>query len=623
MSGLAGVFNRDGRPAERTDLERMSTALAHRGADGAGTWQAGPVGLAHRLLWTTPESLAEHQPLTQGALAITADARLDNRAELCAAMGLADSGQPDAALILAAYAHWGAGCAERLLGDFAFALWDGRTQTLYCARDHVGARPFYYTATPRMFACASEIKGLFALPEVPRRLNERRLAAYLWPAFDDRAATFYEGVLRLPPGHCLSVTADGVRQWAYWTLTPGPELRLSSDDEYVAAFREQFAEAVRCRLRSAFPVGVMLSGGLDSSAVTAQAVALRRAAGGNSGPLHTISATFASLPKCDERPHIAAVVAAGGSEVQTHFVAGDEAGPLGNLEAVLAQQDEAFYSPNLFLDAALRRTAQAAGVRVLLDGVDGDSTVSHGLGAIAELVGRGRWPSAWAAAQAAARHFGANPRRMLWVMGVRPFVPGPALEAWRWLRRGGRAAPQQRLLRADFAQHIGWEAPAAPNHGPRTERAEHWQRLSQPVHTNYLEVESRVSAAVGIEPRSPFFDRRLMEFCLSLPAAQKIGGGWTRLILRRAMEGLLPPSIQWRADKANLTANFTRGLARYDGARLANLLAAPEPLAAYVDLAVLRTAYERFQATGGESDGLMLWKAATLAEWLRRAFGAG
>ena len=132
MSGIAGIFYRDGRPVEAADLERMSARLAHRGADGSGAWHAGPVGLVHRLFWTTPESLHEQQPLIstrpQGALVLTADARIDNRAELAPLLGLNDPTLPDCAYILAAYEKWGEACPERLLGDFAFAIWDGPRQ---------------------------------------------------------------------------------------------------------------------------------------------------------------------------------------------------------------------------------------------------------------------------------------------------------------------------------------------------------------------------------------------------------------------------------------------------------------------------------------------------------------
>ena len=183
MSAVVGIFYLDERPVAASELNEMLESLAHRGPDGSGAWREGATGLGHRMLWTTPESLHERLPLADqtGKLAITADARIDNRQELIHLLGVADRpAEPisDSQLILAAYEKWGEQCVERLLGDFAFAIWDGRRQSLFCARDPLGVKHFYYYYSPgRAFVFASELKALLRLPFVPRRLNE--LAATL------------------------------------------------------------------------------------------------------------------------------------------------------------------------------------------------------------------------------------------------------------------------------------------------------------------------------------------------------------------------------------------------------------------------------------------------------------
>jgi asparagine synthase (glutamine-hydrolysing) len=161
----------------------MVDILAHRGPDGAGAWSEESVGLGHRMLHTTPESLNEKLSLVDDrrGLVLTADARLDNRDELITALGF--GGRPceeltDSELILGAYKRWGERCPERLLGDFAFAIWDRRRQELFCARDHIGVKPFYYHRAGKLFVFASEIKALLCVPEVPRRLNEVRVAPF-------------------------------------------------------------------------------------------------------------------------------------------------------------------------------------------------------------------------------------------------------------------------------------------------------------------------------------------------------------------------------------------------------------------------------------------------------------
>src|SRR5881296_3903808 len=231
VSGIAGLWRLDGRPGEPAELDGMLARLAHRGPDGTGAWREGRVALGHGMLHTTPESLREQQPLvgTRGDLVLVADARVDNRAELCSLLP-APSDATDAELILAAYERWGEACPEHLLGDFAFAIWDGRTQRLFCARDHFGVKPFYYHHRPgRLFALASEIKGLLVLPDVPRRLNETRVADYLVPLLEDKEITFYEEIVRLPPAHHMTVSRDGVRIERYWALDPSREIRMKSD----------------------------------------------------------------------------------------------------------------------------------------------------------------------------------------------------------------------------------------------------------------------------------------------------------------------------------------------------------------------------------------------------------
>ncbi|MCX7596682.1 MAG: lasso peptide isopeptide bond-forming cyclase, partial [Fischerella sp.] len=274
MSGIMGIYHLDGCPVNRKYLEEMVAVLAHRGPDGTDIWVGGSVGFAHRLLWTTPESLLEKLPLVDQDehLAITSDVRIDNREELLNKLHvftrLPDK-ITDAQIILAAYQKWGEQCPEHLLGDFAFAIWDRRKQILFCARDHFGVKPFYYHYQPgKAFVFASEIKALFCFPQVPRRLNEVRIGDYLALMMEDKAITTYKDILRLPPAHSMVVSESGIQLWSYWSLDLHREIHLASNEAYAEEFRQIFTEAVRCRLRSAFPIVSHLSGGLDSSAVT-------------------------------------------------------------------------------------------------------------------------------------------------------------------------------------------------------------------------------------------------------------------------------------------------------------------------------------------------------------------
>ncbi len=638
---MAGVFHPDGRSVAGPELERMVESLAHRGPDGSGAWCHGPVGLVHRMLWTTPESLHEVLPLVCGGgeLAITADARLDNREELIRVLEIRRPAAEvtDSELILAAYDRWGAACPQHLLGDFAFAIWDGKRHRLFCARDPFGVRPFYYYAGGTLFAFASEIKALLCLPSVPRKLNEARVADFLTSQFEDRTITFYEGILRLPPGHSASITREEVRLASYYALDPSRELRLESSEAYAEGFREIFTEAVRCRMRSAFPVGSLLSGGLDSSSVTC--VARRIRAG--SGHLPTFSAVFNESAECDERSFIETVLAQSG--LDPHYVNGDSLSPLVDLDRLLWHLDEALYSFNLCLDWGLCASAKKQGVRVLLDGFDGDTTVSHGHGYLRELALGGEWLRLAGEARGVAKHRGQSTWAWMWPL-VWHYALNPASSRYAPVRLVGRVS--RRIARAlgtaaphsiplptgtpplteEFCRRINlgerlnalWsQRPSAP----RTEREDHYRTLTSGVMPFTLEVLDRGAAAFGIEQRYPFWDRRLVEFCLALPGAQKLNRGWSRVVMRRAMEGILPAEVQWRGGKSNLTATFVHGLLTFEQERVDELIQRnPGVLHQYLNMDVLRQAHRRVleqRHRAAENDVVMVWKALTLGLWFR------
>jgi len=631
MSAIFGIFHRDGRPVNPEELARMQAALAHRGPDGAGAWHDGPAGLGQLMLHTTPESLNEHLPLLSrdGRLALTADARLDNRDELIAALDLRDrpaARLADSELILAAYERWGERCVERLLGDFAFAVWDRREQQLFCARDHMGVKPFYYYYSDRLVAFASEIKGLLALPQVPRRLNEVCVADHLALLFEDPCITFYQDIVRLPAATTLLVTAAQQRTQRYWTLDPTYELRLGSDQEYAEAFRAIFSEAVRCRLASAYPVGALLSGGLDSSSIACTARDLLGAQGRD--PLHTFSAVFPDLPeserrRIDERVFRDTVLASGA--FVAHEIRADQLSPMGDLARMHWHQDEAFFGPNLYIHWALHGAARQQGVRVLLDGTDGDTTVSHGWERLAELARRGRWWQLYQQADACARHYRSSRWWFIAQLGFAPLVPEPVTAAWQTLR-GRRQPPwgDRSVIHPDFARRIGLAERVAafsrPTRNPwRSARQKHAAALSSPLLSSTLELADKVAAGCGIEARYPFFDRRLIEFCLSLPVEQKLHNGWDRIVMRRAMEGVLPPVVQWRKIKANLSPNFQLRLLACERERLEAVLHEHVPLVAdFVDLAALRQAYQQYagQPEQFNSEAIMVYTVANLALWL-------
>ncbi|MBI1952867.1 MAG: lasso peptide isopeptide bond-forming cyclase [Candidatus Omnitrophica bacterium] len=625
MSGMVGTFFLDGRGAETGLLHHMLEKIIHRGPDGVGAWADGPAGFGHCMLWTTPESLQERLPLVHraGDLAITADARIDNREEILSCLGNnrgSPSGITDSELILLAYEEWAEGCIERLLGDFAFAIWNRKKKELFCARDHFGIKPFYYFyRSGRLFAFASEIKALFGSPEVPRRLNEVRVGDYLVFVLEDKAITFYKEIFRLPPAHAMVVAPQGIRLWRYWALDPSRELHLRSDEEYALRFRELFTQAVRCRSRSSFPVGCTLSGGLDSSSVVCVA---RKLLARPSKPLPTFSIVFPKNPECDESRFQQAVIA--GDGIRPHFISADGLSPLGELDKIFFHQDEPFLAPNLFLPWNWTKAAHQAGVRILLDGNDGDTVVSHGRGYLSELLHQGRWLTLLREARALSGGFHrSSATRILWRLALNPAIPPQIRRAWRWLHgRRDWFVIERAVVHPQFAQRIALKERvetllATRRYPPRTEREGHWMALTGGMIPYALELMDKIAAAFGLEARHPFFDRRVAEFCLSLPGEQKLKRGLTRRILRNALADLLPQEVRSRIGKSNLGTNFTKSFLSCDQKLIEQaIVQGPRKIGPYVRPDILRRELKTYRTQGVANDGLGVWSSVTLDLWL-------
>ena len=640
----------------------MAAALAHRGPDGCGQWCEGMVGLAHRSLHTTPESIAESQPVVkpEQGVVVVADARIDNREELRALLGSRLSARPsDCEIIAAAYQRWGHECVQRLIGDFAFAVWNSRERSLFCARDPMGVRPFYYIATDRLFAFGSELKAILTVPGVSATIDEEQVALFLGWSQDDRSRTIFRELMRLPAGHTLLVTAENVRVERYWYPESSPDVRFASDAEYVEAFRDCFATAVAARLRAVQPLGATLSGGLDSSSIVCMSRKLR---GPDAALLHTFSVIFPGLPEkelrlIDERKFVETVIDSGG--VHPHFIRGDETSPLRDLGRMLWHLDEPHSAPNLFLHWSMFEAAQASGVRVFLDGFDGDSAVSHGFGRLTsltradnldavetqlrdfsshhnkgadvalreyvlphlgEIARKGEYVSWFRMASQLARRFHLSRRQLAKDFGLRPLIPASLLARSRTLHPGDLVAGE--LLRPTLARKLSRtvrrSAAAELRRPVASEREAHLRGLLQPGYQLALEAADKSAAAFGVEPRYPFFDRRFIEFCVGLPEEQKFDNGWPRLLFRRAMAGILPPEVQWRSWKANLSPNFQRRFREVDfPTRLSSSSAA---LAPYVRADRLRDLIERFGANDAvgsmRAEAFTLFRTAILDQWL-------
>lgn len=623
MSGIAGIYSFDGRSQDAALLGRMSRAIAHRGVDGTRFWTDGCVGLSHLMLHTTPESLGEKQPLRSqdGACCLTLDGRIDNRTEVSVELrkkGFVPRDDTDAEVVLCAYQCWEEQCPVQLLGDFAFAIWDSRKRVLFCARDYVGVRPFYYYFSRSLFAFGSEIRAVLALPSVPRRLNESRVVDFLVDELErvDKQSTFYQDILRLPAGHSLTVTPDRLTVRDYWQLKAGPILKLRSLQEYGEAFRDVFVEAVRCRLRSNYPVASTLSGGLDSSSVVCTT---RELLGSElSQPLHTISLVDACERECGETPYIKEVLR--GGRVTPHIVRSDE---IADFRQAIRESDEPFQITQYFQNWFIFDAARKAGTRVLLDGISGDHIMPPDE-YLATLVRSMAWRTLFRELSYRSVVEGENWPRALFYLGLVPLMP-TAYRSIRWVlrRRDCPPPPNQTLLDESFAARMG------VCRRLELKRREHWIAardvgalhawgFTSGILPFFFEQSSALGAFMQVETRHPFLDRRVIDFVLSLPLTMKLYAPVPKQVIRTAMQGILPETVRRRTAFAHVGPAFM--LAAYR--RHAELMEPGvfeqqlECVRGYVNVRRALGLRKGLAAAWSSDDAYSVWQVLMLADWL-------
>src|SRR5689334_6222265 len=273
MSAIAGIVRFDDGPVKKRELERVAAALKQFGPDRSGIAIDHRVGFAHSLMRMTPEDSFDRQPLSlNGGIMLVADLRIDNRDEIIRRFTL-DCHEArdwsDSRLLMGAWEMAGDDVWRHIRGPFAAAIWDPRRRSLTLARDHLGLNVVMWFKTERFFAFSSMPGGLFAFDAIPRAICEEKFADFMVLNHAEHATTIYKDIYRVPPGHVLQVAHDGdVRCREYWSIAQVPEIRLGSDEDYAEGLRDRLDMAVRRQMRSAHPVGSLLSGGLDSSSVT-------------------------------------------------------------------------------------------------------------------------------------------------------------------------------------------------------------------------------------------------------------------------------------------------------------------------------------------------------------------
>jgi asparagine synthase (glutamine-hydrolysing) len=537
MSGIAGILNLDGGPVDGDLLGRMTAYLGFRGPDSQRVWAMKNVGFGHALLRITDDSARDEQPFTlDGQRWIVADARVDARQDLIAELRTGEqkevaSDAADAELILRAYCVWGEDCVRRLVGDFTFVVWDEPRQRLFCARDQLGVKPFFYAQLGQTVVFSNTLDCIRMHPGVSRNLNDAAIADFLlFGANQDTATTSFRNIRRLPPAHAIT-WSKGITQYRrYWTLPVEEPIHFKRPDDYSDRFSELLRAALRDRLRTR-RVGVFMSGGLDSPTLAAVAVSLLRERPADFF-LQAITSVYDRLIPDSER-HYAGLVA-DYLNIPIRYDVRDDETSIAQWDRVSVHTPEPIDNPPAFAAGVEFLRTISAEARVFLYGEGPDNALRYEWRPyLSHLVARRR---AVPLVRAVSSDLLMHRRVPLWssirqVAGVREHR-----KQWREEFPG--------WLNEEFAARCGcrerWEAVRrlAPSPHPVRPRgyegilAARWQSLFEDCDLN--------GALTHCEIRHPFLDLRLLRYMLAVPAMP-----WCRnkLIIRRSMRMALPREV--------------------------------------------------------------------------------
>jgi len=589
----------------------MMSSVDFRGADRSGTILRENYGIGQHRIFTTPEARHESTPEQTNKCLLAADARIDNRNELQKQLNVASNSViTDADLILAAYNRWGRDCPKHLIGAYAFAIWDKENERLFCARDHVGLRPFFYASTDDVFAFASEIEPLLNCGFVSKELDDMGVGEFLLGFINSPDRTIYQDIRALPPAHWTIINPDSSEIQQYWSLE-GPEIELDSDEAYLEEFRKRFKEAVRARLRAPEDIRIAstLSGGLDSSSIACLAnLMLDR-------PLPTFSITYDEIPESDESEYIDIVH--NHFDFDSHFIRGDRHSPFENVNDMLDRLEGPFISNTLYLHWEMFRAASDENVRVLLDGYGGDQVISRGLARFPQLAITGQPLKLVREMRKHAKRYDSTLPWQLYRRVLTPLEPEPIRQLWRQVSNSDDPVVQRSdVVDSDFVDQIDLRSRTRElgSRRQRTTRADQRRILGGGSQATGLEIANISAATFGVEPRFPFFDRRVMEFCFRTPGHLKLRDGWRRWLLRNALSDILPRKIRDRTTKGDLSVAYYETLRSEDSDELRELFTADQ-FPPYLDQDRVQSEFEKFM-DGDESNVLAnVWRPALLCRW--------
>ncbi|MDD4126314.1 MAG: asparagine synthase (glutamine-hydrolyzing) [Methanomicrobium sp.] len=601
MCGIAGQYVFSGYNIDMKLLNDMSDSLVHRGPDDSGIYTSEKAGLVHRRLSIIDLSAEGRQPMANEdeTLWLVFNGEIYNYKELgeeLIKLGHKFRTKTDSEVIIHAFEEWGYECLNKFNGMWAFAIWNDKNKELFCARDRAGIKPFYYSQTKTGVIFASEIKALCRNAETGNEVNDEKLTAFLkWGLSDYDSETMFEGVFQLLPGHFMTIKDDSAEIKKYWDTNPSKETvsKNLSDDELSQNFLKLLRDSVKLHLRSDVPVGTCLSGGLDSSTITALINEIKKEGNdpGKAQAQNTFSAVF-SDKRFDESEYID--IAVKSADVNAHYIRPDPKELWADLDHLIYSNDEPFLQLTLYSQYCVMRDI-SRNVKVVLDGQGADEMlggyIAYFFCHIKDLFKKGHLIRAFLESFGVFRN-----HRSFLKYGMKQFFV-------RKQRRG--------LIKGD-------EIPLKRYQGSLNQALD--CDLKSTNLPYLLHWEDRTAMAFSVEARVPFLDFRVIEFLTSLPGDQKIRKGITKYILRKAIKGVVPEKIRCRMDKKGFATPEEVWMKEDLKDEILGVINSESfKTRKYWDAGKIREEYERYLCGKSEYSS-EIWRIVCTEMWLRIFF---
>ena len=546
MCGITGIYNLNNHEADSLLIEKMTAVLNHRGPDDSGIFSEGNVALGHCRLSIIDLSKAGHQPMSDrdGAIWITYNGEIYNFQEvrnILIGLGYNFKSKSDTEVILYSYQEWGEDCLKRFNGMFAFAIWDKKNQKLFLARDRLGKKPLYYYLDNEKFVFASEIKAILEDESIKRDIDIQGMANYFTFGHSIAPDTIYQGIKKLLPGHCLILKNGKIEIKQYWNVSLNDIKEDKGENYYKEKIIETFKDSVKQRLISDVPLGVFLSGGIDSSSVVAMMAECGVA------PIKTFSVGF-NIAGNEFNELADAKLVADYFKTEHHEVVLKELDLINTLNKLVYHFDEPFGDAASFPVFYISQFAKKQ-VKVVLTG-EGADEIFGGYRRYAIEKNRAKFLlfCFFIKNNLIQKFIGYAPkfRRVKKFLETLP-ISNDLFRYTNWLTCFSEEM-QERLFKKEFFKEKTDSLKIYEEYFSQKKTKDILKKvmyLDQKIllPDYYLEKVDKASMAVGLEVRAPFLDYRLVELADSIPSDYKIKGFETKYIFKKAMENFLPEKI--------------------------------------------------------------------------------